>query len=150
MTPADWQKYKDIINEWQEDAFQQPITWHSVRTITSVNGEDNNIRHVDIPILGLVQYNFFRAWPITQFTDSGSIDKESCMLYLNTKYLRDNNWTNADGQFIFDTGLDRFTINGLKYIATGESQVAQANNETILNFIILKREEIQTSKKTYQ
>lgn len=149
MKQINWQEYRDIINEWQEDAFQQEVTWNRLITSLSKNGEDNNERFKDIKIKGLLQYNNFRAWPITLPTDTGEIDKESCMLYLNIKYLKDNNYTNAHNQFKFDPAMDRFTINGVKYKAMGDSQVSQAHDQPLLLFIVLKREETITSETVY-
>ena len=149
MTQQNWDDYEALMNAWQEDAFQQDIIWHRKATRLSIHGEDNNHRFGDLTIKGLVQYNHFRAWPITQATDSGEIDKQSCMLYLNINYLESLGYTNTLRQFMFDPGYDRFSINGVKYKAFGESQVSQANNKPLFIFIILKREELETGKEKY-
>ena len=149
MTQEQWDDYINIINEWQEDAFQQDITWLKTATVISKNGEDNNHRFKEINLKGLIQYNQFRAWPITQTTDSGETDKESILVYFNIKYLKDLGYTNNHDQFKFNPDYDRFLINGLTYKAFGESQVAQAGAKPLLVFIILKREEIETGKEKY-
>ena len=95
MTQEQWDDYINIINEWQEDAFQQDITWLKTATVISKNGEDNNHRFKEINLKGLIQYNQFRAWPITQTTDSGETDKESILVYFNIKYLKDLEKENA-------------------------------------------------------
>ena len=149
MTQAQWDAYENILNEWQEDAFQQIITWRKSVVILSKHGEDNNERFEDKELRGLIQYNYFRAWPINQPSDSGELDKESCLLYLNIKHLRDNGYTNNFNQFKFDPAMDRFVINGVTYKAFGDSQVAQSHNKPLFVYIILKREEIETSKNIY-
>ena len=149
MTQEQWDDYINIINEWQEDAFQQDITWLKTATVISKNGEDNNYRFKEINLKCLIQYNQFRAWPITQTTDSGETDKESILVYFNIKYLKDLGYTNNHDQFKFKPDYDRFLINGLIYKAFGESQVAQAGAKPLLVFIILKREEIETGKEKY-
>lgn len=149
MTQAQWDAYENILNEWQEDAFQQIITWRKSVVILSKHGEDNNERFEDKELRGLIQYNYFRAWPINQPSDSGELDKESCLLYLNIKHLRDNGYTNNFNQFKFDPAMDRFVINGVTYKAFGDSQVAQAHNKPLFVYIILKREETETSKNIY-
>jgi len=152
LTPADWQDYEDIINEFHEDANQQTVTWRRHSNVLDRYGEDKDGGpvYVDVPILALVQDNFFRSWPISDATVTGKIDKESIMLYLNTKYLQDNAWANADGQLIFDPGKDQFIIKGLLYKCFGELTSAQAKDTTLFNLIILKREEVATSAEKYQ
>lgn len=149
MSKGDWDSHVNAINEWQEDSFQEPVIFRRNIVKISQNGEDNNVRYKDIEILGLVQYNYFRSWPVSQPTDTGEIDKESCMLYLNVEYLRRNGLTNEFNQFLFDPAEDRFIISGVNYKPAGESQVAQAHDKTILFYIILKREEIPTGTHNY-
>ena len=149
MKASDWQRYEDIMNEWQEDAFQEIITWRKSIVRLSTHGEDNNERFEDKELRGLIQYNYFRAWPINTPSDSGELDKESCLLYLNIKYLRDNNYTNSNDQFAFNPTMDRFLIRGVVYKAFGDSHVAQAYNKPLFAYIILKREEVETGKELY-
>lgn len=149
MKPEDWQAYQDTLNEWQEDMFQQPVTWESKRKTRTVHGEYQE-RPSSIELKGLIQYNYFRSWPITKIKDSGEVDKESMILYLNIKYLADNGWANMAGQFMFDPGYDRFIVNGVTYKAMGESQAAQAHDKPLFLFIILKREELSTSDTKYE
>ena len=149
MTQADWDDYESSMNIWQEDAFQETITWHKSSVSLSKHGEDNNERFRDFELKGLIQYNYFRAWPINTPSDAGELDKESCMLYLNIKYLKDKGYTNNFDQFKFDPAMDRFTIRGLVYKAFGDSQVAQAHDKPLFLFIILQREETKTSKTIY-
>lgn len=149
MKPSQWAKYESVMNEWQEDAFQQPIVWKRLINAISPHGEDDNETFDTLEVLGLIQYNNFRAWPITQATDTGEIDKESCMVFLNIKYLRDLGYTNQNDQFEFDPAMDRFLINGVTYKAMGDSQVSQAHNKPLFLFIILKREETPTGSNVY-
>lgn len=150
MKPEDWQKYIDTMNAWQDDMFQQPITWNRYVVTRDLNGEGTNQRMIPTQIKGLVQYNYFRSWPITKIKDSGEIDKESLLVFLNIKYLADNGWANADGNLIFEPSYDRFIINGLTYKSMGESQTAQASNKPLFIFMVLKREELATSEKKYE
>lgn len=149
MTKEQWDTYAGILDEWQEDAFQQDIIWRKSVVVLSKHGEDNNVRFIDKELKGLIQYNYFRAWPINQPTDSGELDKESCLLYLNIKYLKSMGYTNSYDQFQFEPTMDRFIINGVTYKAFGDSQVAQAHNKPLFIYIILKREEVETSKSLY-
>ena len=54
------------------------------------------------------------------------------------------------GQFIFRSGEDRFIIRGEVYKALGDSQAAQASDEPLEVFIVLKREETETADLVYE
>ncbi|MAO08124.1 MAG: hypothetical protein CL596_05360 [Alteromonas sp.] len=149
MTPEDWAEYQKVMNEWQEDAFQQEIIWKRNYTQDSKTGEGNNIRYMPISLRCLVQYNYFRSWPVNQTEDSGEIDKNSIVIYLNIEYLRNLGYVNKDNQFTFNPGYDRFILNGLEYTASGDTHVAQAYDKPLFMFIVLKREEIKTSETKY-
>lgn len=148
MTQAEWDLHKSIINEYQDDAFQEDITWLSSAKVVNRWGEEQQ-NFLSINILGLIQYNQFRSWPINKDKITGQIDDESCLLYLNIKYLRDNGYTNENDQFIFNPGLDKFIVNGVKYSPKGDSQTAQAKDTVLLHFIVLKRDEINTGNNIY-
>lgn len=150
MKPEDWQNYIDTMNAWQDDAFQQPVTWDRYLVTRDLDGEGTNNRFLPTPLKGLIQYNYFRSWPITKIKDSGEIDKESLLLFLNIQYLKDNQWANTEGQFLFNPAYDRFIINGVKYKAMGEAQAAQASNAPLFVFMVLKREELNTSETKYE
>lgn len=150
LTPAIWDLYKSIIDEFHEDANQEPITWRKYVNVLDRYGEDKDPKNYqDISLLGLVQYNYFRSWPINKTTISGKIDKESVLVYFNTQYLIDAGHTNGQQLLAFTPGKDLFIIRGLIYKDFGESQVAQANNRNLLQFLILKREEIDTGVSKY-
>lgn len=149
MKKEDWDDYTDVMNEWQEDAFQQEIIWKKFITYQNINGEDEKPLYKDIVIKGLVHYNYFRAWPVTQSTTTGEIDKESCLFYLNKKYLHDLGYIVGDQTFKFDPAMDRFLLDGVVHKAVGESQAAQAHDTTLFYFIVLKREETNTGSTRY-
>jgi len=151
LTPADWQDYKDCINEFNlEDSHLQDIVWRRLVTNLSRWGEDDNEVRTDLLIKGLVQYNYFKSWPTNQTTVSGEIDKESLLIWLNVKYLSDNGWLTPAGQYIFRPGEDRFIIRGEVYKALGDSQAAQAHDEPLEVFIVLKKEETETGDLVYE
>lgn len=149
MTPEQWAMHIDTVNLWQEDAFQETITWMSSATNRSYHGEDDNHRENAIELKCLVLYNYFRSWPIDQATDSGEIDKQSCMAIFNLKWLETQGHLNEFGQFDINQGDDKFILNGLTYVPSGDSQVSQAYNNPLMTFIVLKREEISTGNSRY-
>jgi len=146
----DWIDYKNVVNEFHEDAFQQEITLRRVvKGGLDPHGEDTPDSYTVLILKGLLQYNDYRTWPSTKNTSSGEVDKQNTLLYLNIKYLKDNNLTNGDGFLDFDPGHDRFILKGQEYKALGESQTAQASDEPLLQYIILKREEKDTTDSIY-
>lgn len=149
MTQADWDAHIDAINSFAEDAFQQEVTWIKSASTLSKNGEDDINRTISLMIKGIIQYNYFRSWPSDKKDVAGEVDGESCLIYLNLKYLNDMGYLNANNQFKFSPVLDRFVIEGLTYKADGDSQTAQAGDKPILHFIILKREELTSEQVKY-
>lgn len=147
LTPEQWQAYRDTINEWHEDAFQQPIIWRREVVTQDRYGEDYNKRTEDVEIKGLVLSNYVRSWPMSNMNHIGELDKESVLVYFNLKYLRELGYLNEHDQFIYNSALDRFIINGMMYRSSGDSQAAQASDYPLLYFIILKREETSTGKQ---
>lgn len=142
---GEWDDYRDIINKFHNDAFQQTITWRKKTNSNNIHGEDTIEKTTDIQLKCLVSYNDYRSWPVTVPSNSGFIDAQSLLIYLNTKYLTDNNFTNANGFLNLDPIRDRFILKGRVYIAMGESDTAQANDDPLLQFLILKREEKKNS-----
>ena len=151
LTDAEWQEYRDVINEFHEDANQETVTWRKHINVLDRYGEDKDggPSYNDTPLLALVQDNFFRSWPINDATVTGKIDQESVMLYINTQYLVDTGYANAAGQLVFDPGKDFFIVKGVTYKVYGELTSAQAKETNLFNLIILRREEIATSAKKY-
>lgn len=135
-----WQKYAGILREFHNDAMQEDIVWRRTYVTRTVLG--NETRSDEVIIKGLVQYNYFRNWPINDMDVTGEIDKESVLLYLNQDYLAEEGHLNANDQFKFDAGYDRFFIEGIEYKSSGESKAAQAKDRTLFVFIILQREEL--------
>lgn len=149
LNPEDWDAYKSVINEYHEDAFQQTITWNTMATSVDPHGEDMNEREIDIELKGLIGYNYFRSWPVNKVSEAGETDKQSMIMYFNLAYLTGLGHINAEGQFQFNPGRDYFTVQGVRYKPAGDSLTAQAHDNPLLVFIIVKREELPTSQQRF-
>lgn len=150
INDAEWLLYKETINAFHEDAFQQEIVWHRSLLRISKNGFDNKSTTLEpIIIKGLIQYNDFRSWPINKETKGGEIDSESMLVFLNLAYLGTLGYLNSFGQFDYKPDLDRFEVNGVTYVDKGNSQTAQAKGDALLHFLVLKREELNTPNNIY-
>lgn len=137
-----WNKYKNILREFHDDAMQEDIIWK--RTFVRKGRFNEDTRREEINLKGLVHYNYFRNWPINDINVTGEIDKESVLLYLNQDYLEELNYLDSNNQFNFNQGLDRFIIEGITYKPMGHSKAGQTKNDTVLVFIILQKEELNT------
>ena len=147
LSSLDWQKYKDAINSAHTDFNQEDITWKRSTVFMDRFGEDpSGTGEVfqDVTLKVLIQSNYFRSWPVTSTSESGELDKESLVVILNYKYLKDNGYTTAENYFDFKPDLDRFIIKGRAYKSFGDLDASYANDEPLLFYLILKREKTDT------
>lgn len=140
----EWDKYKSIINDFiDEDAGKQPFVWLRKLNQPLAYGEDGGIGYLPVILEGLFQYNYIRTWPANKSTLSGELEGENMVLYISARMLRENGYVNEFGYPDLNWSEDRFLLNGKIYKPDGDTQVAQAKDEALLFFIILKREEPQ-------
>ena len=151
LTPAQWQAYRNVIDSVHDSFNQDSVTWRRHNTGFQRYGEDaeSNETWTDITLRALMGYNIFRVWPMTKESVGGGTDSENVLMILNKKYLSDAGYLNSDGFFAMDPGKDFFIIRGLTYRASGETEVAQAGDVTLLFYIILSREETRTGELKY-
>lgn len=141
-----WNLYKAIVNDFLDtDAGKQSFLWLKHINQLSLFGEDNNTKYIPVRLEGLFQYNFIKTWPANHHTLSGELEGENMVLYISARYLESNGYLDKYGYFNFNWSEDRFVLNGKVYKPDGDTQVAQAKDEALLFFIILKREEPEES-----
>lgn len=139
ISTATWDLYKSIINDAHDTFNQDTVIWRRLVTNLDRYGESSSNTYQDIELKVLMSYNFFRTWPINAETPSGGIDKQSTVMILNMQYLRDNGWVTTEDYFDFKPDHDFFIHKGIMYRGDGDTDMAQANEETILCQVILKR-----------
>ena len=151
VSDAQWANYKNIINDAHNFFNQDTITW--VRHTHGLQrwGEDNKgiDKSINIDLKGLISYNVYRSWPMTKETESGGLDKESMLIIFNKNYLHGLGYINANGNFAMDPGLDYFVHQGQKLKPAGETPAAQAKDDPLLVYIIVKRMETLTGSNKY-
>lgn len=139
-----WDKYKAIINDFiDNDAGKQPFIWLRKISQLSAFGEDISNNYIPVKLNGLFQYNYIRTWPANRDSISGELEGENMVLYISVRLLKENGYTDPYGYPDINWSEDRFLIEGKVYKPDGDTKVAQANNEALLFFVILKREEPQ-------
>lgn len=136
-----WDKYRKVLNQFSESASTDEVEWFRWREKPSRHGEDETYLQKPIVLKGLMQYNFFRAWPLTGYTITGEYDLQSTMLLLNVQYLVDLGLTNEHRKLIYRQDKDLFKHRGDLYLPTGDTFVSQAGDTPVLFMLILKRQE---------
>lgn len=151
VSSSQWQRYKNIINKVHDDFNQKIAIWHRFTRRLPRYGEDSmgSASYTDIELKVLISFNAYRVWPLTKETPAGLIDQESLIMILNIEYLRENGYLNEAGFFNMDPGMDRFTISGVKYKPTGETEVSQAGDEALLFYMVLARDKVETGQDRF-
>jgi len=141
VNPNTWLKYKGCIDSFHEDAFQEQILWLRHKGEVDRFGEDKIGTAFDqIVIRGLLQYNVFRNWPLTKMSETGQLDNENAVLYLNLEYLKVAGLTDNGNYLVFNPSTDMFVHRGKVYKSYGDTQAAQAMDSPLLFKMVLRRE----------
>lgn len=147
LTPAEWQDYANVINEFmQNDSAKKPIVWRRFLYNLDRYREDSKDKNTqDIILDVLLNYNYFRTWPITFTTESGELDRQSIQILINKDYLKTLGYLTPSNNFDFNPDKDLFIIDGKPHRAMGDTSVSQASSLDLIISIIVKREELETS-----
>lgn len=153
VSQLDWKRYKQVVNDFiDQDSGKQPFLWlRRFNQILSF-GEDVGARYEPVSLEGLFHYNYIKTWGTQGLSVSGELDATDVVLYISKKLLEEHGYINQYGYWNFDWAEDRFILNGKVYKPFGDTQAAQANDEPLLFFVILKRankEESERILKTY-
>jgi len=151
ISDAQWAIYKNIIDNAHNFFNQDIITWVRISHGLQRWGEDDVAidKTFSTNLKCLINYNVYRSWPMSKESEGGVMDKESILVILNKEYLNGLGYINANGNFDFDPGKDYFLHQGQKLRASGETPAAQAKDNPLLVYIILKRMETDTGNKKY-
>lgn len=145
---SQWAIYKGVINDGQDTFNQDEVIWKKSKGGLDRNVEDNKTEKFDYIVLkALAFYNAMRTWPITEYTETGAIDKESEVALFNIKYLRDLGWLDIAGNFLFDENTDRLIHKGIVWKSSGMTPLSQAQDEPLLIQMVLQKETI--ASQTY-
>lgn len=144
IPPKAWSRYKNIVNNFiDKDSGRQPILWLRKINQMLAYGEDNDPIYQPVAFEGLMHYNYILSWPIRYDSESGAIDKGNNVLYVSANLLRNNGYLNSFGYWDYNWAEDKFVVNGKVYKIGTDTQVAQANDQALLFFVVLYRCEEQ-------
>lgn len=140
ISQAQWAKYQKVINEFHEDANQDTVLWYRLRPHISRQGEDESLYLNPIPLKFLAYFNYFRTWPLTEYTGTGEIDRHSLMALFNVSYLDGLGYTDSEKKFIAKEDTDIFVHRNSLYKSSGGTFMSQAHGTPLLYCLIFKRE----------
>lgn len=148
--PDFWGKFNGVMNGLAFNLFfQQEITWHRLIEGIDYHGENRAPEYQEIQLKCLVGYNDFRTWPMDRVNESGSIDMQNMYIILNKKYLEEEGYINDNGYFNFSSQKDFFSLKGIYYEDSGDTEVSQSADDNLFFYIILKRKEYETGEKVH-
>lgn len=136
-----WKHYSTVVQDFIDaDAGKQVITWLRNYSQPDEYGEDDE-QYEKVQLEALFEYNSFRTWPININHISGETDTENAVMYISSRYLEEAGYLNSEGYWDFDRAKDRFILRGIVYKASGDTDMSQAKDQSLLFMIILRREE---------
>lgn len=146
LSPLQWDKYKKIIDNAYKSFGKDILVWRRYEKQIPREGEDRpRVDTAEMRLNCLFQYNNYRTWPITQFNQTGSEDKQSEVAYLNIDYLKSLDLLDEYGNFTYNQTKDIFIHKGVEYEASGDTPAAQASDKPLYFMIILKRKNAKVS-----
>jgi hypothetical protein len=147
IPPIPFAQFRAVLREAHDILEQKAITWKRNKSGLNRYGEDTANGVDSITLMVQLNYNYVRAWPVTQETETGGLDRQSVQVLVNKDWLNEKGYINGAGRFEYDPERDRFVIDGLVYKALGDTDASQAGDNPILFTFILKREDTPTGNK---
>lgn len=146
ISDAEWADFANTITQFSEDTAQQDLLWQRtlVPAIPKLGNDEDTKFEAEVTLKCLLVYNVKRVWPLTKYTDSGEEDKQSVVAMLLIQYLEDNNYLDANGNFAYDAGKDKFIIQGITYYSAGDTSVSQLKSSPLYYNLILRRSDYAT------
>lgn len=159
VSDATWAKYAGIIDGVHDDFNQDIVLWKrslvgrsDTEPVPRFNEQEQNTEtdYEFIQLLVLLDFNYFRKWPLTKETETGELDNQNMAMIINRKYLSDLGYITSDGYFDFQPDKDYFIHRGIKYKAEGDTLVSQAHDNPLLLQVVLHRKELLTGEERYE
>lgn len=150
VSDQDWADFKNLFKNDVPDTFAQAdIIWRRSKTPNLDRWKEDNPSVVteDITLKCLVNYNYLRSWPITNFTEAGELNGQSIQVLFSKQYLFNNGYLNNAGAFDYNADFDRFILDGTIRKPAGDSSVSQAYDESIWYEVIMVEQRTATGDK---
>jgi len=134
-----WAKFNKILKDFSEENFNEVLVWKKKIGGISRYGEGDSFQTKSYSVPCLVDYNYYARWPADKTYSTGTVDREDCAVYMHKDKLTELGLLNQAGNANIEIGNDQFEINGVKYLAGGDTDVAQTSGSPQLFLLILKR-----------
>lgn len=150
VTSAQWAAFKKLIRNGHDTFSQDTLVWRRAKRVIKRYREDGDVlAYENIPLKCLVGYNTFRTWPLTKHGETGELDDQNQLVYLNREYLRELGYLNSQGYLAFNPGVDEFFHRGSVYKAEGDTLASQAHDDPLLFLLVLRRKALLTSDEQF-
>ena len=143
-----WQQYEKAIADFSRENFKEELTWRKKVSGLSRYGEGDTFKTQDYKVNCLVDWNFYRRWPINTFDEDGLQDKQHCSVYIHKDELARVGLLTPEGNADINPALDSFIINGVGYVPAGDTEVGQTDTHSMMVLLILKRGPVKTGKNS--
>jgi len=146
--PIPWKTYDEVLEKFSTENFKETLIWEKKISGISRYGEGSPIRRQSYEVNCLVDWNFYRRWPINKPDNDGLQDEQHCSVYIHRSELQRLGLLTPEGNPDLDPGLDLFKIDGVKYVSAGDTTVAQSLSSPQFCLLILRRAPILTGQKS--
>lgn len=149
ISPSDFQAFEAIVNEASNPLeggllSNKPVIWKKLVSNLDNFNEDGKPKYISTTLVCIPNYNYMRTWPITNYTETGELDKQSVQLLFNKKYLKDLNLLTLEGFFDYNPDHDKFIMDGLQYNSVGDTAVSSSLSDDLFISVIVKRDKTPT------
>jgi len=143
-----WASFRQAINAASDTFNNELIEWKHLIKKLDYFGDDRegNTEFETIELLALIQYNAWNVLPTDRINVDGITDKDTIIIILNKDYLRGLDLLDTNGNFKFNPDFDRFVVKGVVFKNGGDTQTAQAYDDTLLQYIIAIKDELETGR----
>ena len=146
--PIPWNKFNKVLANFSEENFKEELVWHKKLSGLSRYGEGDSFKTQAYTVFCLVDWNFYRRWPINKPDADGLQDEQHCSVYIHKKELERVGLLTPNGNAELDPGLDTFEINGVKYLPAGDTEVAQSLATPQFFLLILRRAPVLSGQES--
>jgi hypothetical protein len=148
LTEKQWELFRNTQRNHFETIGKSTLVWKRYKGNLERFQEDGETTDT-VQLNCLIQGNYFRVWDVNKNSQAGEVDHNSIVVLINKDYLAELGHLDAKRNFVFDTGRDKFILDGVMYQPQGDTPLSQAYDTNILQMLILTREEAETGGNKY-
>jgi len=132
LSDKDWADFKEAVNNFTDTFYQKVITWNRMTSNVDTWGEGTNKTYTPISLNVYLPTGLMRLLKEVRETSTGKTDELTLQFFISKKYLSDLGYLNSAGYFAFNPEFDQFEIDGLIWVSSEDSTLAQAKDDNLL------------------